>query len=108
MANPEIWGEVKEWASMESERKPPPLDSPNTQALDYVKPDPVNAPPHYTRLSPQPIDVIEAWGLGFHAAQVVKYLSRAGFKDPKKLIEDLEKAAFYLNRWIERLKRDLQ
>lgn len=68
------------------------------------KPDMVNHPPHYTRLTPQPIDVIEAWGLDFHRAQVLKYISRAGAKDPTKELEDLEKAAFYLNRRINQLR----
>ncbi len=68
-----------------------------------VAPDMVNRPPHYARLSPEPIDVIESWGLTFHPAQVLKYIARAGFKDPAKLLEDLYKARFYLNRWIRKL-----
>lgn len=77
------------------------------QLLDssYLKKthDPVNAPEYYTRLSPEPIDVIEAWGLGFHLAQVVKYVARAGHKtmDPT---QDLLKARFYLDRAIGRAK----
>lgn len=68
-------------------------------------PDVVNAPPHYTRLKPEPIDVIESWGLDFHTAQVLKYISRAGHKDPSKETEDLMKAKFYLERRIARLQK---
>jgi hypothetical protein len=50
------------------------------------------------------IKVIEAWGLDFHLGNTVKYISRAGKKGD--LIEDLEKAAWYLNRKIEGLKRE--
>ena len=32
----------------------------------------------------------------------VKYISRAGKKDPNKYIEDLRKAIWYINREIER------
>lgn len=70
-----------------------------------ARPDMVNNPPHYARLNPQPIDVIEAWRLDFHRAQVLKYISRAGVKDPNKELEDLEKAAFYLNRRINQLRK---
>lgn len=52
------------------------------------------------------IKVIHAWGLGFDLGNAVKYISRAGKKDPKKLIEDLEKAIFYINDEIKRLKKE--
>ena len=51
------------------------------------------------------IKVIEAWQLGFHLGNCVKYLSRAGKKDAAKTIEDLEKAAWYLRREIENRKK---
>jgi Protein of unknwon function (DUF3310) len=50
------------------------------------------------------IKVIEAWGLGFSLGNTVKYISRAGKKDEAKTIEDLEKALWYLDRAIEKLK----
>ena len=37
------------------------------------------------------------WGLGFNLGNAVKYISRAGKKDPDKYIEDLQKAVWYLN-----------
>lgn len=53
------------------------------------------------------IKVIEAWGLGFHGGNVVKYLARAGKKNGADLVDDLEKARWYLDRLIamERAKR---
>ena len=53
----------------------------------------------YSSLSPQPIDVIESWGLDFHEAQVLKYLARYKRKGGS---EDLRKARWYLERLIDR------
>ena len=60
--------------------------------------DPVNRPSHYARLDPEPIAVIEAWGLGYHEGSVVKYLSRWRHKGG---LQDLEKAAWFLARLIK-------
>jgi hypothetical protein len=49
------------------------------------------------------IKVIEAWELDFHLGNVVKYISRAGKKGSK--IEDLKKAQWYLNRFIEQAEK---
>jgi hypothetical protein len=51
------------------------------------------------------INVIEHWQLGFCLGNVVKYISRAGKKDPEREIEDLEKAKWYLERHIQNLKK---
>jgi hypothetical protein len=66
----------------------------------------VNHPKHYGgKDNPyEAIKVIDAWGLGFCLGNTVKYISRAGKKDPIRIIEDLEKAAWYLQHEIERLK----
>lgn len=69
--------------------------------------DPVRNPAHYTRLSPEPLDVIEAWGLDFHTGQAIKYIARAGHKDENTAVQDLEKAVFYLQRRVAVLKADL-
>ncbi len=71
-------------------------------SLDAAAPDPVH-PPHYTGLSPQPIEVIEAWGLGYCLANAVKYISRAGRKGPA--VDDLRKAIWHLEREISRLEK---
>ena len=67
----------------------------------------VNHPAHYGGADNpyEAIKVIEAWGLGFCLGNAVKYISRAGKKDPAKEIEDLEKAVWYLQREIEKLKK---
>lgn len=67
--------------------------------------DPVSKPAHYTAGKIEPIDAIEDWGLCFHLANVVKYLARAGKKDPSKFIEDLQKARWYLDRYIGYLEK---
>lgn len=56
------------------------------------------------------IKVIEAWGLDFCLGNAVKYICRAGKKGPLTHVEDLQledlkKAAWYLNREIERLTK---
>ena len=52
------------------------------------------------------IKVIEDWNLGFHLGNTVKYICRAGLKAGNSALQDLEKAAWYLNRKIERIKQD--
>lgn len=66
--------------------------------------DTINHPSHYAAgRQHEPIDVIEDWELGFNLGNAVKYISRAGRKgDP---LEDLRKAAWYLEREIQRLTR---
>ena len=66
----------------------------------------INHPSHYNTGKYEAIEVIEDWGLGrgFNLGNAIKYVSRAGHKNPETEIEDLEKAAWYINREIERLK----
>ena len=52
------------------------------------------------------IKVIQAWGLNFPLGNAVKYISRAGKKDPTKTVEDLRKALFYIQYEIDRIERD--
>jgi Protein of unknwon function (DUF3310) len=63
--------------------------------------DLVNHPPHYQSNGMEAIEVIEAFGLGFNLGNAVKYVLRSGRKGDTK--EDLAKAAWYLQREIERL-----
>jgi hypothetical protein len=72
----------------------------------FVK-EAVDHPDHYGgKDNPyEAIKVIEAWDLGFSLGNAVKYISRAGKKDPSKELEDLKKAAWYLQRRIEQLER---
>lgn len=48
------------------------------------------------------IKVIEAWNLGFCLGNTVKYIARAGKKDDT--LQELEKAAWYLQREIKKLR----
>ena len=68
----------------------------------------VDGPKHYGGAD-NPYEVIkvcEAWGLDKDAYlfNVVKYVARAGKKDPLKELEDLKKALFYLERKINNIK----
>jgi hypothetical protein len=67
----------------------------------------VNNPLHYGGADNpyEAIKVIESWGLDFHLGNTVKYISRAGLKNREKELEDLEKAAWYLQRKIDNLKK---
>ena len=67
-------------------------------------PDVVNHPPHYTFGTIEVIEAIEDWKLGFHLGNVVKYVARSGHKD--KELQDLKKARWYLNRYIERIENE--
>ena len=66
----------------------------------------INHPAHYggAESTYEAIKVIEAWNACFCIGNVLKYLSRAGKKDPEKLLEDLEKAKWYLDRKIANVK----
>lgn len=70
----------------------------------------VDHPSHYGGASNpyEAIKVIEAWELGFNLGNTVKYISRAGKKHNSDLLTDLEKAAWYLNREIERQRERAQ
>ena len=68
-----------------------------------AKPDSVNHPKYYQGKI-EVIDFIEDKGLGFNLGNCVKYISRAGKKNPDKRIEDLKKARWYLDREINKEK----
>ena len=68
--------------------------------------DPVHNPPHYKSGGIEVIDVIEAFELNFRLANVVKYVLRAGRKGDA--LEDLEKAAWYLDREIDKLEEQAE
>lgn len=69
--------------------------------------DAVNHPSHYAEgwsNGAEVIDITE--NLNFNRGNAVKYIARAGAKDPGKLLEDLQKAQWYLNREIERVNAE--
>ena len=64
--------------------------------------DPVNHPAHYSH--PSGIECITiAEHMNFNLGNAIKYIWRAGAKG--KIVEDLEKARWYLAREIERQKK---
>lgn len=65
--------------------------------------DSVNHPQHYQSNGMEVIDVIEAFSLGFHLGNATKYILRAGRKT-KNANEDIKKAIWYLNRYLEKNK----
>lgn len=68
------------------------------QSLDH---DPVNHPSHYTSYDGfEVIDLTEQ--LNFNRGNAVKYILRAGKKEGVSEREDLEKAAWYLERELQR------
>lgn len=64
--------------------------------------NPATVQPHYTEVKPEPIEVIEAWGLNFRLANVLKYIARAGRKGDA--LSDLRKACAYLTREINAIE----
>lgn len=64
----------------------------------------VDHPNHYNSGKIEVIDYIEDQNLGFCLGNAIKYISRAGKKDPNKEIEDLEKAIWYVERRIKEVK----
>lgn len=68
--------------------------------------DAVNHPSHYTDGKIEVIDYIEDKKLGFCLGNAVKYISRAGKKNPDKEVEDLQKAIWYINRRITEVERE--
>lgn len=81
----------------------------NTTAKTEQKEDNVNHPKWYgSKDDPyETIKVIQAWGLNFTLGNALKYISRAGKKDPTKTVEDLKKALFYLQYEIDRLEGEI-
>ena len=67
--------------------------------------DPVNHPSHYTD-GIETIDYIESKHFPYHLGNAVKYLSRAGKKNPAETITDLKKAVWYINRYISLLEKE--
>lgn len=75
--------------------------------------DPVNHPRHYTS-HPSGVECITvAEHMNFNVGNAIKYLWRAGLKTGevhpasvknKQQLQDLQKAAWYINREIERIK----
>jgi hypothetical protein len=67
-----------------------------------VSNDTVNHPAHYTQGKIECIDFIEDKRLGYHLGNACKYIVRCQLKNGgKNRIEDLKKAAWYIDRQIK-------
>jgi len=65
--------------------------------------DPIN-PAHYRAYRGlEVIDLTEQ--LNFCRGNAVKYIARAGLKDPTREVEDLQKARWYIDREIGRITK---
>ena len=92
-------GEFKQWQKDIMERDSI-MSKEEIQTFLKPKNDPVNHPSHYNDGN-----FIEDKKLGFHLGNAVKYIARAGKKNPAKTVEDLEKAIWYIKRYIEEYKQ---
>lgn len=66
--------------------------------------DMVSKPAHYNKGKIEVIDFIEDQRLGFHLANVCKYVCRAPHKGTE--LQDLKKARWYLDRYICKLESE--
>ena len=64
----------------------------------------VDLPTHYNHGKYEAIDVIEDWNLDFHCGNAVKYIARHSYKENPK--QDIEKAIWYLQRYLETLNEN--
>ncbi len=75
---------------------------PSTEKKEIM--DTINHPSHYNQYQGlEIIDLVEQ--MNFNRGNAVKYIARAGFKDPEKELEDLKKAHWYIGREIQRLSK---
>lgn len=67
--------------------------------------DDVNHPTHYTAYKGlEIIDLTEQ--MNFNRGNAVKYVARAGLKNPETEVQDLEKAIWYIQREIQRITKE--
>lgn len=79
----------------------------DTTAKMNQKKDNVNHPSHYNTGEIEVIDFIadRCMTIGFDMGNAIKYLSRAGLKDPDTTIEDLDKAKWYCQHMISHISK---
>ena len=65
-------------------------------------------PSHYNQGKYEVKDVIRDWNLNFNLGNAVKYIARAPYKHPDRIIEDYEKAKQYIDFEIEYLTQNQQ
>jgi len=74
--------------------------------MEQTRNDPVSHPAHYCTGKIEVIDFIEDQKLPYHLGNAMKYICRAGKKNPEKTAEDLQKAVWYINRYITLLGKE--
>lgn len=95
------WGNLSNWFRKIEETKPCDCDDEEDTEPTH---DPVHKPQHYTA-HPSGIECIQITEhMGFNLGNAMKYIWRADLKD--NAIEDLQKAAWYVNREIEKRMKD--
>jgi hypothetical protein len=68
----------------------------------------IDHPPHYTG-HPSGVECIQITEhMGFNLGNAVKYIWRAGLKDPANPLKDLDKAIWYLEREKFRLEQQAE
>ncbi len=77
--------------------------APAASAFPSTKPAHYNAP----GIIP-PWNIIDSWGLDYYLGETVAYICRAGKKDPRTELEDLEKAQTCLAKRIELVRAKAQ
>lgn len=86
----------------------PPSVGMKTEVEQSTRASTVDHPRHYGGGDNpyEVIKVLDAWGFGvpFALGSAVKYIVRAGKKDPAALIEDLDKGRWYLDWVVNKLK----
>lgn len=98
----------KNWMQSFDEANPDLLEFPETEYI--ATSDAVTEPAHYTRWKIEPITFIMRNGFEFWRGNIVKYVSRAGFKfypdktEVESEIIDLEKVIRYAEMRINQLK----
>ena len=79
-------------------------DERGRRGLSKRKTNLVNHPDHYNHGKYEAIDVIEDWNLDFHCGNAVKYIARHSYKESPR--QDIEKAIWYLQRYLETLNEN--
>lgn len=65
--------------------------------------DLINHPSHYCDGGIETIDYIMTLKAPFHLGNVIKYISRAGKKDKNAVLQDIEKARWYIENYINHI-----
>lgn len=96
------WAPEKLLMEADGASRAPVVQPPTTET------DMVNSPAHYVSGGLEVIDVLEAFDLDkdFCLGNAVKYVLRAGRKDPAKFVEDLKKAEYYIKRRIRNAEKE--